>query len=323
MGGKVERKATMDPVIAQVVKTHNPRQPQITLFLRPPQGVTDGSQVKGVLAMCMLANSVEEIRRQLQGIEPGKEVEGILGFAEKHKLAILAWGSCGLWSPNASYDEQTRQVNREMDKSFDEVAKAWELGVKQLSQKYGIPQRNFMLWGICGSAQWAHRLALRKPDYFLAVHVHIPGSFDQPTVEANKVMWLLTTGELYAGYERAKRFYADCRKLGYPMVFKAIVGLGHSESSVADELGLAFFEYALSMSAQREAFDKSLTDLSRHLLASEKGQSQPWPESFRTPAFVGDIVNQEVFPFEQQEMVPAGFRVPLPTKEIADLWNVK
>jgi len=319
-GEKVERKAAMDPVIAHVVKTQNPGQPQITLFLRPPQGVTDGSQVKGVLAMCMLANNVEDIRRQLQGIEPGKEVGGIIGFAEKHKLAILAWGSCGLWNPNAGYDEQTRQVNREMDKSFDEVAKAWELGVKQLGQKYGTPQRNFMLWGMCGAAQWAHRLALRKPDYFLAVHVHIPGSFDQPTVEANKVLWLLTTGELYGGYERAKRFYADCRKLGYPMVFKAIVGLGHAGSPAADQLGLEFFEYALNMCDQRETFEKSGKGAGCGL---QQGTPQPWLKSFREPAFVGDILNQEVFPFEQQEMVPVGLRVPLPTKEIADAWNLQ
>jgi len=316
-GEQVERKAVMDPVIAHVVKTKNPKQPQITLFLRPPGGVTDGGQVKGVLAMCMLANNVEDVRRSLQGIEPGAEVGGIIGFAEKHKLAILAWGSCGLWNPNASYDEQTRQVNKAMDESFDEVAKAWEIGVEQLGQKYGVPQRNFLLWGICGSAQWAHRLALRKPDYFLAVHVHIPGSFDQPTPEANKVLWSLTTGELYGGYERARRFHAECRKLGYPMIFKAIVGVGHAGSPIADQLGLEFFEYALTMREQREQYDQRKKTSS---LGGE-GTEGPWLESFRTPEYIGDIVNQEVVPYDQRDLIPEVFQTPLPTREIAEAWE--
>jgi hypothetical protein len=54
---------------------------------------------------------------------------------------------------------------------------------------------------------------------------------------------------------------------------------------------------------------------------TNSGQAQPWLGSFRQPAFVGDVVNQEMFPSDQADMVPLGFRTPLPTKEIADAWN--
>lgn len=316
--GLVERKAAMDPVIEHVVKTGNPKQPQITLFLRPPVGTTEGGEVKGVLAMCLLANNVDEIRRKLQGLGEGQEMKGLIGFAEKHKLAILCWGSTQLWDPRKNTDEQTRAVNREMDNSFDDVARAWERGVLELASKYGIPERNFMLSGTSGAAQWAHRLALRKPAYFLAVHVHIPSSFDEPTPEANKVLWLLTTGELEGGYERAKRFYAHCRELGYPIVFKAIMGIGHSGSPIADKLGLEFFEYALSIREQRAEFDKQQNDA---FALFEKSADGPWPEGFRNPPFYGDMVNQECFPADKVDMIPVPFRVPLPTKAVAGAWD--
>jgi hypothetical protein len=129
---------------------------------------------------------------------------------------------------------------------------------------------------------------------------------------------LLTTGELESGYERAKRFYAECRNLGYPIIFKAIIGIGHEGSPIASQLGIRFFDYALSVKAQRGQFDAVQKD---SFAAIEKQTPGPWPESFKKPDFVGDIVNQECYPLTQADMVPNGFRVPLPTKVLADAWN--
>jgi len=102
------------------------------------------------------------------------------------------------------------------------------------------------------------------------------------------------------------------------MVFKPIVGLGHTTSSISDGLGLKFFEFAIGFKEQRESLDEKL----------EKGQlgqnievAEPWLEQFRTPPFYGDFLNQQVFPAEKVQMIPAAFRVPLPTKDIADAWN--
>lgn len=317
----VDRKAAMDPVIEHVVKTGNPKQPQITLFLRPPIGMTDASQAKGVLALCMLANRVEDLRRQLQAVDSGDEIGGILKFAEKHQLLILCWGSRSLWNPGKNWDEQSKEVNKEMDESFDEVSAAWSKGVEQLARKYGFPDHDFLLRGSSGSAQYAARLALRKPQYFLAIHAHIPSSFDMPTPEANRVLWCLTTGERESGYERSLRFYKGCRELGYPMIYKAIIGLGHAGHPNAENLGLKFFEYALTVREQRDAYDAKLKE-SRSGSSTEE-QKQPWLESFRLPPFVGDVVNQEMFSSDQIDKVPPGLRVSLPTEEIAEAWNKK
>jgi hypothetical protein len=48
--------------------------------------------------------------------------------------------------------------------------------------------------------------------------------------------------------------------------------------------------------------------------------SQPWLEEFKSPVVYGDFVNQEIFPADQVEMIPAEFRIALPSKEIAAIW---
>ena len=320
-GPDIERKIAMDPLIEHVVETYNPEQPQITIFLRPPLGMTDASEAKGVLCLSLLAGSLDEVRRQLQGFEPGKDVGGILKFAEDHKLIIICWGSHGLWNAHKSWDDLSPDVTWKTDKAFDQVADAWEKGVQYYAKQYGIPANGYLLWGISGSAQYACRLALRKPEYFLAIHAHIPSSFDKPTPEANRILWCLTTGELEPGYQRSLRFYAQCRALGYPMIYKAIVGLGHAGSPIADNLGERFFEYALSVRDQRLAYDKILNDPLYMPSNQTDGPIQPWLQSFCKPAFIGDSVNQEVVPFSDENQVPIGYRVALPTKEIAEAWN--
>lgn len=314
----LDRKEAMDPVVELVVKTKNPRVPQLTLFLRPPVGMTDGSQAKGVLACCTLAGHVEDIRRRMQGLEQEEEMSDMMKFAEKHQLAILAWGSRSIWNPGKNYDEYDKESFEDLEESFDEVADAWEKGVEKLHEKYGIPDRNFMLTGSSGAAQWAHRLALRKPDYFLAVSIHIPSSFDKPTPEANKILWCLTTGELESGYERSKRFYADCVALDYPIVYKAIMGLGHQGHPVATELRFKFFEFAMGLKDERAEYDAIMSDSFRKAEYKVQG---PWPKEFREAPYVGDIVNQEMYPAEKEAMVPKGFRVYFPNKELAETWN--
>lgn len=317
-GQKVERHIAMDPVIELPVKTGNPVQPLITLFLRPPDGVSDVSEIKGVLAACVLAGRADDIKRQLQARNPSEEVNGLMRFADRHKLAILCWGSQTLWNPGANYDELGLRKAQELDRAFDQVARAWERGVHQLHETYGIPERNYFLWGTCAAGQWAHRLAMRKPDYFLAAYIHLPSSFDKPTPEAAKILWLLTAGELDGGYDRSVQFYQACRNAGYSMVYKPIPGLGHAGSPIADALGLKFFEFAMSLKKEREDLDALL---SKAGVGEKKTITEPWLEQFKNPPYYGDYLNQQVFPAEKVNMIPGTFRVPLPTKELVNAWN--
>jgi hypothetical protein len=107
------------------------------------------------------------------------------------------------------------------------------------------------------------------------------------------------------------------------MIYKAIPGLGHAGSPIADDIGIKFFDYALSVKNKRVAYDADLNNpLIQFQMAQTDGSDiKPWLDSFQVPAFVGDVVNQGMVPYEQRASVPQGFQVPLPTKEIAEAWN--
>ncbi len=317
---RIERKSAIDPLVEYKVKTRNPKMPEFTMFLRPPPGTYDASEVEGVIAICYLANSVDELRTELQKVELGGDYGGLYAFAKKQKLAVIAWAARGLWDPNSNYNELSKERSKEIDKGFDYVANAWERGVNELADKYGIPRNNFLLWGSCGSAQWAHRLCLRKPDYFLAIDIHIPGSFDKPTAEASKVLWCLTTGEMYGGYERSNEFVKECQKLGYPILYKAIPGLGHAGHTDATELGIKFFEFALTLKTARNQHDAKIAD--NLIVQDDNTQAlSPWPKIFNNPPFFGDYVNQEIYPASEADKIPIGYRTPIPTQSLATIWG--
>lgn len=316
-GKPVTRKPAMDPLVEHVVRTKNEKHPRITLFLRPPKGISDAGEVRGVMAICALANSVESLKRDLQKEEMSGDYNGLFRFANENKLAILVWGSQKLWVSGKNYDDLPNDQAREVDRAFDIVANAWERGVNELSEKYGLPKRGYLLWGVSGGSHWAHRLCLRKPSYFTAIHIHVATSYDKPTIEAANVLWCVTTGELDPGYKRSLRFYAECRRLGYPITYKAIIGLGHSAHPATTALGLEFFRFAL-----HQLGDPGKADPIRERLEDSSKLPEAAIKLFAEPPFWGDIVNQGIYPSEAVDMVPNGFRTPLPTKEISRLWKV-
>lgn len=308
------KRKILEPLNECVVKTDNPDHPELTLFLRPPPGVTDGTKIKGVIALCMLEKTPDDVKRELQGLKVTWETTDIMDFATKHQLAIIAWNMVTVWDPKLSYNEMDLVTQKTYDTTFDEMAKAWEKGVDQLSRDYGIPRDNYLLWGVSGAAQYACRLALRKPDYFLAIHADIPSSFDKPTLQANKVLWLLTTGEEEGGYLSAEHFYQNCRSLGYPIIFKALPNQGHRSDPTTQNLGHAFFEYALSLQDEKKATLAKIEDSGGMVV-------RPWPKTFQAPEYVGDIVNQDCYAATYAQVISPAFRVPLPTKALADAWR--
>jgi hypothetical protein len=317
-----ETQATAAPVIIERDEaTRNPKQPSMHMYLRLPPGAVDGRSVSGVLAYCTWQNEDAAVVNRLSADSHSNDmVSSLLKFAEDHNLAVLTWGTVDAWDNTKNSEELDRLRQEQFDKNFELLANAWARGVAGLGHDTGIPQKDFLLYGISRGAQWAHRLALHKPDYFLAVHVHIPSTFDKPVPEANKVLWLVTTGEQEYGYVRAQEFYHECCSLGYPIIFKAIIGIGHADSSIEHALGVKFFEYALSVKAARDAWEEAANDPLNKLRANAAIRG-PWLETFRAPAYYGDFLNQECYPAQQANMIPVALRVPLPTKELADLWN--
>ena len=315
---RIKRGLNKPELIEYVHDTKIRSHPRITFYMRIPDGYSNLEETNGTLALCCLGFDVEHIKRQLDGSVG--DLKTYLTFADKHGLAILCWGSRSHWDASKSWDEQSREAYKRMDGVLDDIAEAWADAVRTMHRKYGLPDEDILLRGNSGSAQFALRLALRKPEYFLAVHASIPSSFDKPTPEGRNVLWCLTTGELESGYGRSLRFLKDCKDLGYPIIYKAEIGVGHSGTARTDQLGRLLFEYALSV---REKRSERLEELRNSGVFRPELKAEPWVEDFKDPPFVADVVNQEVYPVEDRDMVPEPFLVPLPTEQFANLWREK
>ncbi len=130
-------------------------------------------------------------------------------------------------------------------------------------------------------------------------------------------MWLVTTGEFDGGYDRAIKFFREARQNNYSIIFKAVIGAGHNDVPVAENLGFRFFDYALEMQAMR----KRLAERADNLLSKRAlGNSLPWKKNFEKPPYIGDFVNQEMYLNLEADIIPASFRVNLPTDAIAQAW---
>jgi hypothetical protein len=263
----------------------------------------------------MIANSVSEIRNRLNAIKAEGDPNAYFAFAEAHRMAVIAWGARWVWSSYANFDELDQGETRTWDDSFEKLAKAWDHGVQLLVDQYGIPDRDYLMYGACAGGEWVHRLALHKPDRFLAVQMHISTSYDAPTPEANRVLWLLTTGELDHGCDRARRFYAAARALHYPIIFKSIIGLGHADCPAADKLGVRFFEYALDLKGRRMA------QATQDTQGTQANGASLDLSAFLVSPFYGDLMNQGMFAAADKALIPEPFLVPLPTREIAEAWE--
>jgi hypothetical protein len=287
-------------------------------YLRLPPGATDGAGVAGVLAYCTWVQNPDIIKQQLlmDTDRPESEMRGIgvemLCYAARHNLAVLTWSTPGNWKPGMSFDELSKDDQKQIDKMFDVYGRVWNEGVDQMVDQYKIPPNDFLLYGISRGAQWAHRLALRRPERFLAINIHISSSYDVPTPEASQCLWLVTTGDLEHGCPFAKVFYRECQDLGYPIIFKAEENLGHDTCIEVEHLRDDFFDYALEVKKERDEKTLSKTDMAAMVA-----------QRLKTAPFVGDYLNQEFLPASEASEVPENLRVYLPNETIAKAWAVQ
>ena len=293
------RKDAKKELIELTIKNSTEAQSKISLILRLPKSKT----IQGLCAVCLLADSVEDIKKDLLFPPSYGELNDVLEFADRYEMAVVCWGSKSLWNRTKNWTEQGKEEYKNYDKTFDTIASSWYLGVNKLCKAYAIPSDNILLWGTSGAAQYAMRLALRCPTKFLAACIHIPSSFDMPTKQGNNILWCLTTGELEPGYNRSLEFYKESTsKYDYSIIYKAFIGLGHLPSPISNKMRLAVWEYALT---QQKVRDKLR-----------------WKEIMNSSPYYGDIINQRIIRGEELDKFRDILLTPLPTKDLKTIWEM-
>ena len=290
-------------LIERVVETGVADQPELQLILRLPPGHTpEAPTAKGVLAFCTWQGEADSLRSRL-----ANDSDGLVRYARKHGLALLTWNTATLWKTGKSYNQIGRREQQGLRDDFDKVARAWKSGVGKLCREQGLPQDGFLLYGISRGAHWSGRLALRAPEMFLAVHIHVANSYDKPSPSGALPLWLVSSGDLDVGRNNALAFYRECRAKGFPMILKVVNGLGHSDHPEVSALRTAFFDYALGL--KDEAASAQATPGQLMLAGLASGQ------------LTGDVLSQEVYRGAEAAKIPENQRVALPEEGLARVWG--
>ncbi len=290
-------------LIERKVETGVPEQPEIRFYLRLPEGhAPEKPMAKGVLAFCTWEGEADSLRSRL-----ASDTDELVRYARKRGLALLTWNTATLWKTGKSHSQIGRREFQGQRDDFDKVARAWESGVGKLCKEQNLPQDGYLLYGISRGAHWCGRLALRAPERFLAVHIHVANSYDKPSFAAAQPLWLVSSGDLDRGRDNAVAFYRECRAKGYPMILKVINGLGHANHPEANTLRTEFFDYALRK--KERAMREQITP--GRLMVAELASS----------GLTGDVLSQEVYRGADAAKIPEGQRVALPDEKLARAWG--
>lgn len=291
---------------------------EITYLIRMPSAWTKEKNemaeksktpcVRGVIAICTWDKEPERMRKNLSYWN--SEFKYLIQFADDNNIAVITWTNFGGYLISTSSDEMTEKQSKDYDYIFNDRLSEWEIGFRRALHKYNLPRNATMLYGFSGGAQIAHRIALRKPDYFSGIHIHVNSSYDTPTPKAKNLVWLVTTGELEYGYPAATRFYQKMIDLGYAVIFKAGENLGHATNAQINKLSLEFFKYMINFVPDPSNPEWKAPPIDKFYL-------------LRHPIYIGDYLNQVAYPVDKalSNVADRKYMVALPTKPLAEAWG--
>jgi hypothetical protein len=289
-------------IFKRTIATGVSGQPDLSILLRLPKGHTaESPTAKGVLAFCTWQNEESTLKNHL--IDSSNNLGK---FADENGLALMTWNTETLWKSGHSHEDLDRFEKQALRRDFDSLARAWNRGVSALCKEFALPETGMLLYGISRGAHYAQRLALRLPDRFLAVHIHVGNSYDKLTTKSGKTIWLITSGDLDRGKHDALSFYHEGRERKMPMILKIVNGLGHSSNSQIERLRDSFFKYALEQEKLAPEQGKTAADIVSSALEN--------------PPYFGDVLSQQVFPARTASFLPSSQRISLPTEEFANIW---
>ena len=296
-----------------------PGLPVMTFYVRYPEGLSPGDKVDGVLADVIWLTEKKNLEAWVK--RPSSS-DVNFQFADRHNLAVVTWNTANMYNNGDSFTQDSNE-ERDPNNSMEQCFRTWKIGMDQLSRNYNLPDSGFLICGESRGAQWAHRIVLRCPEKFLAIHININSSFEEPTPEASHCLWLLTTGELEHGSTAAKIFFQKAQALNYPILLRIYPGRAHEVFPDEETLGLKFFEYALKLRDQQ--VKNSATELS----ATPSGFPVDRPlvlddsllGDFHKPFYYGDLLNGDVYPASLVSLLPESQRVGIPTVDIAKIWG--
>ena len=302
------------PLIAKrSFKTKIPEVPELRLFVRIPGTLMKGQAPNGVLCFCTWQQEDTTLVNRLKSTE-----DSLVTFADRHGMAMITWNTASMLPVGTKIFSLTPEQESDIQRKFTAFGEEWHAALKKVCHEFKLQDKDMLLHGVSRGAAFAHQISMRYPQQFLAVHTHI-GSHYNETVpkEAKDTFWLVTTGEADGGYRDSFGLYTKLKELGAPTMFKAGESLGHASRRDIEELGAAFFTYALNLRSRCEkekAKDRTFKDTPVSL----------FQKAVINATWFGDYINHQAFQTGNPELasIPVEQRMPLPTEDIAKAWGM-
>ncbi len=302
------------PIIAKrSFKTKIAEVPELKLFVRIPGTLLKGQSPKGVICFCTWQQEDTTLINRLKSTD-----DSLVAFADQHGMAMITWNTASMLPAGTKVFNLTPELEADLQARYNAFGEEWRSALNKVCHEFKLQDKDMLLHGVSRGAAFAHQISMRYPQQFLAVHTHI-GSHYNETVpkEAKDTFWLVTTGEADGGYRDSFELYTKLKELGAPTLFKAGESLGHASRRDIEELGAAFFTYALNLRNRCEkekAKNRTFKDTPVSLFEKAMAAS-PW---------FGDYINHQAFQAGNPELdsIPVEQRMPLPTEDIAKAWGM-
>ncbi|NJM37228.1 MAG: hypothetical protein HC845_04790 [Akkermansiaceae bacterium] len=265
----------------------------IDFVMRPPMNASGNVvEAKGTIGFCSWASTAAGLASRLATSGEQLTLDDLNQYADKHQLNILSWTTSKAWRGEMNdWDMQSTDFEN-YTKTFDLYANAWSKGFADFKQKHRLPDEKMLGYGVSTGGQCLHRLVMRYPELFSAVHIDLSGSFCEPTTAAKDVHYLVTISSAEHSSENALRFFHRCKEAGYSKILSYPSKLPDHESSFSEsQLREAFFDMYLN----RENFDAN------------------------APVFIYDYASFILVNSEQRAIFGKKYQLPVPNQKFKEI----
>lgn len=205
-------------------------------------------------------------------------------FAEKNQLVLLA----------PSFRAKGDENNRGKGYYYPEQGsgEVMEKALRELKQRADVDTDKVLFFGFSAGAHFSHRFALWKPQRLKAFVAYSAGWWSEPSAALTKVPALIMCGEADERHAATYEFFWKGHKLGCPWLWRSYKHTGH-------------------------ALTPAVRDMAEVFLAHH-AQAKPPAEDQR---LYGDFQTYQSVPFAERSKIAKEFRLILPSKAVADVWE--
>jgi poly(3-hydroxybutyrate) depolymerase len=215
-------------------------------------------------------------------------------FAAKHQLVLLA--------PTFHAEDKENNEGRGYYYPEQGSGEVMEKALKEVKKRTGVATERVLFFGFSAGAHFAHRFALWKPQRVKAFVAYSAGWWSEPTARVRKVPALVMCGEADERYAATFDFFKKGQRLGCPWVWRSYKETGHVLTPAVREMAEVFLACYGGMGERAGGREQTGMPMS---LVSRYGDIQTY---------------RSVGPAER-ESIPEEFRIELPSKEIAEVWE--